>query len=1367
MKTRNGLRIACVAMLVYTAVSSMAGNVYWDGGSVNIGGDGNSASAGGNGTWDITTLNWDAGAVPHVSWNNANNDIAVFGGTAGTVTNQGVTVGGLTFTTANYVITSNTVTFGSEGTISNSAAATIYSALAGAGPVTKTGAGTLTLSGANSYTGGTVILGGIIQVGSSDGMLGASGGSITLDGGTLRVVSANLSSTRDVVVGAAGGGIGVNGNNNFTTTGKLTGTGTFTMASVSGAGGQTLNFNSTANDFTGGIRVPSNTPTVSFNSLADSTNNIVFNGAQGGTFTWGSGAIVPLVLNSRAFALAGTAAGQTYTINNANTTAANSITINTDLSNTTAYTKTLVLQGANTGNNIFAGKIGDGPSAAALGVRVGSSYWTLSGTNTYSGITVPDNVTLTIRGKPALSPNSLISFDSNNGSAGAGGGRLNLYMDDSGIVSLGNQVNVRTAQTSGGITAQWTIFAGNNGGGTTGSTLVLGKMNFASISDPRAGGYILNVTGANGYRLQLGNVDLATNVGSGGNSAPTKGQGFNPTTAPLTISGTVQHVAGQALGVKPETAILMLSGTASGNLVSGNILNPADYGSNTNALPLTISKLGTGDWTLSGTNTYSGVTTVTAGKLLFSGASALPTGPVTVAAAAHLSFADNTAQNFTNAALTLASGAMLSFDWTGDSTGDQLTSIAAITNAANSLFPVIINRSGTPAGSVTLLTGGAGSTLSNSKFFLVNTTNFTAELTVTPTTVSVGNYADVTPLTTFYWQGNKVLGAGAANNYDNAWALSAGLTNNWSASTPLYTATGLTPGPASDVIFANGQTGKTLQNTVLGAAMTVNSVTIDDSTTVTIAGGTPNYLLTLLGTNATAGTVAAPGSAISVTANANTTNTITARVLLGANQTWNVATNKTLTVSGVVDGNCSLTKAGPGTLSLNGVNTYIGETVINGGTFRVGNATAASLGGGIYTNAITLNNNSVLLVMSTASQTLSGPISGSGSLTKNLGGTTGTLTLSGPNTYTGPTTITAGGGSDGGTLIVSSFNSVNGGVPLLASSSMGCPTNVADGTISIGNLTAANPCYLIYTGPGETTDRNLYFNTRGSSAHTVTASGTGLLKFTGTISGVGGSGPTAPIILSGTGAGEIANTVSNLYAGNMGITKSGTGTWTLSGTNTYSGVTTVSGGTLVIGASGVLGGGLYSNNIPISAGATFAYSSSAVQQFYGIISGAGAIVMNGTGTLTLFGTNTYSGATSISNGLLTVVTGGYCTNSAVTVASAAALGVSVTNNTRTWSCASLALNNGSQVRYSFAVAPGDSVAPLSITGNLTFSGTPEIVVSPGKLTPGIYPLLKQGGTALTDLPTLSGVTGTLSWSGSGNKTLLLTVQAPGTLIRIY
>ena len=87
-------------------------------------------------------------------WNNPNNDTAVFGGTAGTITlGTDITVGGLTFTAA-YTLTGGTVTFGAPGTISNSANVTIASALAGAEPITKSGAGTLTLLGANNNFSG-------------------------------------------------------------------------------------------------------------------------------------------------------------------------------------------------------------------------------------------------------------------------------------------------------------------------------------------------------------------------------------------------------------------------------------------------------------------------------------------------------------------------------------------------------------------------------------------------------------------------------------------------------------------------------------------------------------------------------------------------------------------------------------------------------------------------------------------------------------------------------------------------------------------------------------------------------------------------------------------------------------------------------------------------------------------------------------------------------------------------------------------------------------------------------------------------------------------------------------------------------------
>ncbi len=98
-------------------------------------------------------------------------------------------------------------------------------------------------------------------------------------------------------------------------------------------------------------------------------------------------------------------------------------------------------------------------------------------------------------------------------------------------------------------------------------------------------------------------------------------------------------------------------------------------------------------------------------------------------------------------------------------------------------------------------------------------------------------------------------------------------------------------------------------------------------------------------------------------------------------------------------------KSGAGTLVLNGLNTYTGDTVINAGTLRIGtNATAngASLNGGNYAGNIAIAAGATLNVQTNVSQTLSGVISGDGNIIKSY---TGTLVLSGNNTYTGKTSI--------------------------------------------------------------------------------------------------------------------------------------------------------------------------------------------------------------------------------------------------------------------------------------------------------------------------------------------------------------------------
>ena len=173
-----------------------------------------------------------------------------------------------------------------------------------------------------------------------------------------------------------------------------------------------------------------------------------------------------------------------------------------------------------------------------------------------------------------------------------------------------------------------------------------------------------------------------------------------------------------------------------------------------------------------------------------------------------------------------------------------------------------------------------------------------------------------------------------------------------------------------------------------------------------------------------------------------------------------------------MSGPTTLNKYGTNTLTLTGVNTFSGSTVIANGTPIITNA--GQLGGGTYVGVIT--NNGTLNYASSAAQTFSGNLTGTGVLIKT---NTGALTLSGPNNdYSGGTTNAAGVILVGNTVvgITTALGTgkltLNGGgvIPNGFAVEIDNPIFVnAGGGILQSNITANNPDFTIggnITGSG-------------------------------------------------------------------------------------------------------------------------------------------------------------------------------------------------------------------------------------------------------------------------------------------------------------
>jgi autotransporter-associated beta strand protein len=165
---------------------------------------------------------------------------------------------------------------------------------------------------------------------------------------------------------------------------------------------------------------------------------------------------------------------------------------------------------------------------------------------------------------------------------------------------------------------------------------------------------------------------------------------------------------------------------------------------------------------------------------------------------------------------------------------------------------------------------------------------------------------------------------------------------------------------------------------------------------------------------------------------------------------------------------------------------------------------------------------------------------------------------------------------------------------------------------------------------------------------------------------------------------EISQTTNGTFAGDISgsgsLTKSGSGTVTLGGSNSYSGGTTVSAGKLV-GTTASLQGDVTNN-------AAVEFSQSANGTYAGAMGGTGSLTKSGAGALTLSGNSTYTGATTVSAGQLTV-------NGAIASTATVQSGAKIGGSGRV---GNLILDAGS------TLTPGNSPGPLTVSGNATWSG---------------------------------------------------------------
>jgi autotransporter-associated beta strand protein len=443
--------------------------------------------------------------------------------------------------------------------------------------------------------------------------------------------------------------------------------------------------------------------------------------------------------------------------------------------------------------------------------------------------------------------------------------------------------------------------------------------------------------------------------------------------------------------------------------------------------------------------------------------------------------------------------------------------------------------------------------------------------------------------------------------------------------------------------------------------------------------------------------------------------TITAPVILDAQQGWSVGTGRTLNLGGQVSGDHDITISGLGKLSLSASNILPnglgnGDLIVNG-TLDL-NGTSQSLNGlsgtGIVDNTaagavtLTLGNNNAASTACVFQDT-------NGALTLVKTGS-GSLTLPNASTHSGGFT------NNGTGNVVPQNNAAFGSGPVVMN---GATIYATAADYTFANAITLNGA-ILRAGGGN--NRTLTWNgpvtVTGSSSISADAGTTGVTVG----GGVNISGATFSSVSSG-----IANTISGSISGASGTLRVSSGTLNLNAANTFGGSIRSVSGTLIIGdalamqnatldmntsdagsvdlnnLNAVIGALTGTRNLALGSGVVSIGGNNSSTTYSGVLSGSGSLVKNGNGTLTLSAANNFSGSTTVNAGTLALGANNALPATAVIIGSAT-LNVSSFSDTVgtldvSTTGATINLGNGAALAFANSSAIDWTGGALNITGN--------------------------------------------------------------------